>query len=136
MKILVVSHGEFAKGLCSTLDMFFSEADKNYISLSSEGVDHYATELQNYLEKTSEDVMILCDLYGGTPFNQAVNICAKLEIQDRTEIIAGVNLPMIMELYAFKDTLDIKSARAICEDSGKKGIMPYSHVSETQDDDF
>lgn len=136
MKILVVSHGDFAKGLCSTLGMFFSEHDVNYISLSSEGVEHYAKELQSYLEKIHDDIMILCDLQGGTPYNQAANICAKLQIQDKTEIVAGVNLPMMLELYPFKETIDLKSAKSICETSGKSGVASFAQVSDIQDDAF
>lgn len=136
MKILIVSHGDFAKGLCNTLSMFFGENDVDYISLSSEGVEHYVEELKDYLEGTSDDIIILCDLQGGTPFNQAVHISTKMQIQDRIEIVAGVNLPMILQLYSIKDTLDIKSAKSICEEFGKLGIVSFSNINYLQEDAF
>lgn len=136
MNILVLSHGDFAKGLCNTVNMFFSEAELKYISLSDEGVDQFSSELQNYLEKTIGEVLILCDLLGATPYNQAVSICSKLGIEERTEIVAGFNLSMVLQLYAVKESINLEKAKSICITAGKDGIGSYSQVTYMQDEVF
>lgn len=136
MNILVLSHGDLAEGLCKTVNMFFNGAKLDFISLSGEGVERFSSELCNYLEKTAGEVLILCDLLGATPFNQAVSICSKLGIKERTEIVAGVNLPMILELYAIKESIDLKEAKSICLTAGRDGIGSFSQIEYIQDEEF
>lgn len=136
MQILVITHGDFAKGLCSTLNMFFAEANVDNLCLGTGGMEQFATELEVYLKNVNEALIVLCDLQGGTPFNQTVSMREKLNLQDKVGIVAGVNLPMLLQLYALKENIDLKGALSLCEEFGKNGVVQYIPASFSQDDNF
>lgn len=79
-----------------------------------------------------EQVLILVDLWGGTPFNQSNNLIAGHE--DTWAIVAGLNLPMLIDAYASRMTME--SAQEIAKQivgSGKEGVRVYPTELEPQE---
>ena len=60
-------------------------------------------------------VVVLTDMFGGTPSNLAISIMVKVPI----EVIAGVNLPMLVELVSIKKTLNLGEAVARAQEAVK-----------------
>jgi mannose PTS system EIIA component len=71
-------------------------------------------------------VIILTDLFGGTPSNLAISL---LET-GRVEVIAGVNLPMLIRLDSARKVMDVKAAVAAARDAGRKYISVASEILE------
>ncbi len=69
-------------------------------------------------------VIILTDLFGGTPSNLAISLMKDA----RTEVIAGVNLPMLIRLDGARKTMDVKGAVAAAREAGRKYISVASEV--------
>ena len=69
-------------------------------------------------------VIILTDLFGGTPSNLA--IC--LMKSDKIEVIAGVNLPMLIRLDGARKTMDVRRAVAAAREAGRKYISVASKI--------
>jgi mannose PTS system EIIA component len=69
-------------------------------------------------------VIILTDLFGGTPSNLAISLMRSQEI----EVIAGVNLPMLIRLEGARKTLDVKQAVAAAREAGRKYISVASEI--------
>lgn len=69
-------------------------------------------------------VIILTDLFGGTPSNLALSLMKS----DRIEVIAGVNLPMLIRLEGARRTMAIKAAVAAAREAGRKYITVASEV--------
>jgi PTS system mannose-specific IIA component len=69
-------------------------------------------------------VIILTDLFGGTPSNLAISL---LET-GRVEVIAGINLPMLIRLESARQKLSIVQAVAAARDAGRKYITVASDV--------
>ena len=69
-------------------------------------------------------VVILTDLFGGTPSNLAISLMKS----DRVEVIAGVNLPMLIRLEGARKTMDLKAAIAAARDAGRKYISVASEI--------
>ena len=69
-------------------------------------------------------VIILTDMFGGTPSNLAISIMEQANI----DIIAGVNLPMLIKLASVRSTETISDAVAQAREAGQKYIMVASQV--------
>ena len=69
-------------------------------------------------------VIILTDLFGGTPSNLAISLMRSQEI----EVIAGVNLPMLIRLEGARKTLEVKQAVAAAREAGRKYISVASEI--------
>lgn len=69
-------------------------------------------------------VIMLTDLFGGTPSNLAISL---LE-QGKTEVIAGVNLPMLIRLESARKTMDLRAAVLAAKEAGQKYISVASEM--------
>jgi mannose PTS system EIIA component len=69
-------------------------------------------------------VIILTDLFGGTPSNLAISL---LET-GRVEVIAGINLPMLIRLENARRTMSVVAAVAAAREAGRKYITVASEV--------
>ena len=71
-----------------------------------------------------DGVIILTDLFGGTPSNLAISLMKS----DKIEVIAGVNLPMLIRLEGARKTMDVRSAVAAAREAGRKYISVASEI--------
>jgi PTS system mannose-specific IIA component len=71
-----------------------------------------------------EGVIILTDLFGGTPSNLAISLMKS----DKIEVIAGVNLPMLIRLDGARKTMDVRSAVTAAREAGRKYISVASEI--------
>jgi len=73
---------------------------------------------------TGSGVIVLTDMFGGTPSNLAISIMEKSSI----EVVAGVNLPMLVKLASIREKSALADAVSQARDAGQKYIMIASHV--------
>jgi PTS system mannose-specific IIA component len=71
-----------------------------------------------------QGVIILTDLFGGTPSNLAISLMKTSTV----EVIAGVNLPMLIRLEGARKNLDVKAAVAAAREAGRKYISVASEI--------
>ena len=71
-----------------------------------------------------DGVVILTDMFGGTPSNLAISVMQNREV----EVIAGVNLPMLVKLARVRGELGIKQAVKEAADAGRKYINVASEA--------
>ncbi|MCJ8157341.1 PTS sugar transporter subunit IIA [Sphingomonas sp. LaA6.9] len=69
-------------------------------------------------------VILLTDLFGGTPSNLAISLMKPGHI----EVIAGINLPMLIRLEGARRTMNVKDAVAAAREAGRKYISVASEV--------
>ena len=74
--------------------------------------------------ETGKGVIILTDLFGGTPSNLAISLMEPKQI----EVIAGVNLPMLIRLERARRTMNVVDAVAAAREAGRKYISVASEV--------
>lgn len=67
-------------------------------------------------------VIVLTDLFGGTPSNLAISMLKRGEV----EVIAGINLPMLIRLAAARKTMDVSDAVRAAQEAGRKYISVAS----------
>ena len=75
---------------------------------------------------SGEGAIILTDLFGGTPSNLAISLLDAGQV----EVIAGVNLPMLIRLESARKTMGVKEAVAAAREAGRKYISVASEVLE------
>jgi len=71
---------------------------------------------------TGSGAILLTDLFGGTPSNLAISLLEK----GRTEVIAGINLPMLIRLAGARKELDLSEAASAARDAGRTYITMAS----------
>ena len=69
-------------------------------------------------------VIVLTDLFGGTPSNMAISLMQPGKI----EVIAGINLPMLIRLEGARRTMGVRDAVAAAREAGRKYISVASEV--------
>ncbi|WP_028982688.1 mannose/fructose/sorbose PTS transporter subunit IIA [Sporolactobacillus terrae] len=123
--IILASHGNFAEGIFQSGSMIFGEQEnvKTVTLMPSEGPDDVKAKMKEAIASLNdqEEVLFLVDLWGGTPFNQ-VNSLFEAH-KDKWAIVAGMNLPMLIEAYASR--LSMNTAREIAKHilrTAKEGV--------------
>ena len=100
--IILASHGEFAEGILQSGAMIFGDQEnvKAVTLMPSEGPNDLRAKMEAAIASfdNQDEVLFLVDLWGGTPFNQANALFE--DHKDKWAIVAGLNLPMLIEAYA------------------------------------
>ncbi len=73
---------------------------------------------------SGDGVIILTDLFGGTPSNLAISLLDA----GRVEVIAGVNLPMLIRLEGARKTMNVADAVSAAREAGQKYISVASEL--------
>jgi PTS system mannose-specific IIA component len=73
---------------------------------------------------TGSGVVILTDMFGGTPSNLAISVME----QTRAEVIAGLNLPMLIKLASVRGRESLEDCVAHAQEAGRKYISVASYV--------
>lgn len=111
--IIIASHGKFAEGIFQSGSMIFGDQAnvKACTLMPSEGPEAIKAKMEEAIASfdDQEEILFLIDLWGGTPFNQASALIDGHE--DKWAIVAGLNLPMLIECYASR--LSMTSAHDI-----------------------
>lgn len=140
MNILITTHGNFASGLLDSYKMIAGETESIHtLSLDEHGIERFKNNLTEKLDSLIENgnkVLILCDLKGGSPYNES--FLYSLKNIDQVEIVTGVNLPMLIELgYMIETEKDLKKLADIAVSIGLASIERVEDsVDEDMDEDL
>ena len=106
--IILASHGGFADGIYQSGEMIFGKQENvaHVILKPDEGPDDVRAKMEKAIESfdNQDEILFLVDLWGGTPFNQANNLVE--QHKDKWAIVAGMNLPMVIEAYASRFSME------------------------------
>ncbi|MBU5592452.1 mannose/fructose/sorbose PTS transporter subunit IIA [Clostridium sp. MSJ-4] len=124
--IIIGTHGRFSEELLKTSEMIFGKQEniETVTFEPGEGSEGLVAKYEAALQKLDREkgVLFLVDLFGGSPFNAASRIAINNENMD---ILTGVNLPMLLEIYGLRETLSLEDIVSIGESSGKEGIRQF-----------
>jgi mannose PTS system EIIA component len=84
------------------------------------------TDIANAISNvdSGRGVIVLTDLFGGTPSNLAISLMKP----GKVEVIAGINLPMLIRLEGARRTMNVGDAVAAAREAGRKYISVASEV--------
>ena len=129
--IILATHGEFAEGILQSGTMIFGEQE-NVKAVTLHPSDSPESLKERMLSAIAtfdnqNEILFLVDLWGGTPFNQANTLCGE---HPNWAIVAGLNLPMLIEAYSSRLSMDSAKqvATAIIE-SAQEGIRTTVEIA-------
>jgi PTS system mannose-specific IIA component len=125
---LIVTHGRLAIELLNAAEQIIGEV--HHVAAVSLGwhddVDTAAGLIAKAIDrvKTPEGVLILTDMFGGTP----TNIASTYLDPGKVEIITGVNLPMLIKFLQLGDGKSLASAAKLIRENGQNSIYIASEL--------
>ena len=126
--VLVVTHGEVASELVKAVRRIVGEVDNlQPVSIGwDDDVEQARRQIEDCIRKVDkgEGVLILTDMFGGTPTNLSLSFLQ----QGKVEIITGVNLPMLIKFYNLKNQSDISDVAQKVREQGQKSIYVATDV--------
>ncbi|NWO00504.1 PTS mannose/fructose/sorbose transporter subunit IIAB [Tetragenococcus halophilus] len=112
--VVLISHGQIAEGVKSSLEMLIGETSQIYVVSLREDGD--ATQFENdflaIMKSLQNEVVVIADLLGGTPCNTALKYYKE---DENVTILAGMSLPLVMEA-------------ALNEEASVKDLIKASHM--------
>jgi PTS system mannose-specific IIA component len=126
--IVLVTHGRLANEFCNAL-IHVVGPQQQITSIAIGANDDMENRRQDILDavdqvESGDGVVILTDMFGGTPSNLAISIMRPGVI----EVLAGVNLPMLIKLASIRQECNIKQAIEAAKESGRKYINIASEL--------
>ena len=103
--IILAGHGDFGRGLLSAAQLIVGSTDHVLVAPLAGGItpETYSENLRALIDEAGGKVLILCDLYGGTPYNVAWTLSQRLP---RVKCLAGINLILLLEALLTNEPLD------------------------------
>ena len=126
--MVLVTHGKLAAEFLAALEHVVGKQQKAATVCIGADDDMEARRkeiLQRVKEVESGDgVVLLTDMFGGTPSNLAISVMNGGAI----EVVAGINLPMLIKLASVREVATLDQAVAQAQDAGRKYINVASRV--------
>ncbi len=133
--VIVCTHGKAGGELINSAEMIMGEQEnvRAIDFLPGEGLEDLNKKYQEAIDQlnTADGLLIFVDLVGGSPFNVAAQIALSGE---NIEVVAGVNIPMLIETLMQKDSQNLSELVHVADTSGKEGIKSLKSATEDTDD--
>lgn len=121
--LLLVSHGAIGKEMLKALDHIVGEQEQTAaISIApDDDMDACRNQILASINKvnTGDGVVLLSDMFGGTPSNLAISVMPKTN----AVVLAGFNLPVLVKLASLRKTTSLQEAVEEAASSGRKYIQ-------------
>jgi PTS system mannose-specific IIA component len=131
--VIIVTHVQLAQEFLKIAQLITSSTLDNFKTVSI-NLDDNPDEARDKLLQavkcvdTGDGVVIIVDMFGGTPSNMSLSLLAKGKI----EIVTGANLPMIIEAASKSTEVGIDELVNILTSSGKTAIRSAGEILDTK----
>jgi PTS system mannose-specific IIA component len=126
--LVLVTHGNLADEFRAALEHVVG-AQSKLATICIGPDDNMEKRRQDIVDAIStvdggKGVVLLTDMFGGTPSNLAISLLEK----DHVEVIAGINLPMLIKFSSIRETMDLQEAVLEAKEAAQKYISVASEV--------
>jgi len=134
--IVVVAHGELGDALIAATRFIFESQPKNVAAVSVD-LESKPDTLRRNIEAgiksvdRQQGIILLTDMFGGTPSNLAYSFLD----EGRVEVLAGVNLPILIKAIESRSKMELAELAAVLEKYGRQSITLASGVLKGTDRD-
>jgi len=120
--VVIVTHGHLAQAFVAAAEHVLGP-QRQMAAIAIGPEDDMATRRRDILEAVrgvddGEGVIILTDMFGGTPSNLAISVMNETKV----EVIAGVNLPMLIKLAVERERAPLAKTAALAQEAGRHYI--------------
>ena len=120
--LILVTHGRLAEEFINAMEhVVGAQGDMVAVCIGPhDDMEKRRKEIADAIRRvdSGNGAIILTDLFGGTPSNLAISIMDKAKV----EVIAGINLPMLIKLASMREKGDLKKAVESAQEAGRKYI--------------
>lgn len=120
--LVLISHGNLAHEMKATMEHVVGEQEavETVAIFPQDDMEKRRSEIIEKIDAVDkgQGVVVLTDMFGGTPSNLAISIVEKKNI----EVLAGMNLPMLIKLAQVRATASVNEAAISAQDAGRKYI--------------
>ena len=131
--MVLVTHGHLATEFRSALEHVVGpQKQLETITIGPEDdMDSRRSDIVQAVKKvdTGDGVVVLTDMFGGTPSNLAISVMNGSKI----DVVAGINLPMLIKLASVRVSSSLEDAVASAQESGRKYINVASKLLTGKD---
>jgi PTS system mannose-specific IIA component len=126
--MVLVTHGRLAEELRHALEHVVGvQRGVDTVCIGpDDDIENRRADIESCIQRcdTGDGVVLLTDMFGGTPSNLAISMMERKGV----EVIAGVNLPMLVKLAKVRSNQPLAAAVDCAQEAGKKYIAAASHV--------
>jgi len=126
--LVLVTHGHLADELIAAMEHVVGPQEKVAAICigADDDMEQHRMNILNAVKEVSSDdgVILLTDMFGGTPSNLAISVMDRANV----EVIAGVNLPMLVKFASCRDQYDLEECVTKAQEAGKKYINVASQL--------
>lgn len=126
--LVIVTHGRLGAELISALEHVVGpQVNISAVCIGpDDDMEQRRTQILDSVANAEEGngVVLLTDMFGGTPSNLAISIMDRANV----EVIAGVNLPMLIKLASVRQTESLEEAAQSAQEAGRKYINIASRL--------
>ena len=138
---IVASHGPLATALIASATMVYGELPGVYSVTLDEnaGIEGFKNEFAATLacaQKHADGVLVLCDMQSGTPWNVACHTAFSPQTTPPMAVIAGVNLPMLLQTDEIREMTDVHDAAGHLLSLTHPTLVIAAPVTLSPSDDF
>ena len=131
--MVLVTHGRLAEEFIAALEHVVGDQDRiAAICIGpDDDMEQRRKDILDSIEAvdTGDGVVLLTDMFGGTPSNLAISVMETANV----EVIAGINLPMLIKLASVRETGDLETAVNEAQTAGRKYINIASSLLKEGD---
>ncbi|PZU88130.1 MAG: PTS fructose transporter subunit IIA [Chelatococcus sp.] len=126
--LVLVTHGHLATEFRSALEHVVGP-QKNLVTIAIAPDDDMESRRRDIIAavdevETGRGVIVLTDMFGGTPSNLAISVMEP----GRIDVVAGMNLPMLIKLASVREDKSLDEAVTSAQEAGRKYITVASRV--------
>jgi PTS system mannose-specific IIA component len=126
--VVLVTHGRLASEFRSALEHVVGpQRQIEAVTIGpDDDIERCRNDIIDAVKKvdSGEGVAILTDMFGGTPSNLAISVMSRPKV----EVLAGINLPMLIKLAKVRETCPLSDAVAAAQEAGRKYCTIASRV--------
>lgn len=128
--IVVTGHGNYADGVMSAVELV-AGAPKQVCAVNfikGEGVEDLKAHMIEAIQKLeSQDIFLMVDILGGSPFNVAVQLLTE-GIGKNLSIVSGVNVASMVQAVFMRENVPFDQLAAEVTEAGKQGVVNVSDM--------
>ena len=138
--VFIVSHGMLAKGMHDAVKMLSGNESAEIQSIGLErdmGADEFADKFRELLKpvQPEDGIILFADIVGGSPLSTAANVIAEEGLLDKTLMIGGMNLALVLTGVLSKDDDDFEENLPELIDEAKSNMKVFSVEYGAENDD-
>ena len=127
--IVIVTHSQLGDALIEAAEFILGKRPEALVSVSidlNESAETLRAKIADGIKrvKSKEGVLILTDMFGGTPSNLSYSFLD----EGRIEVLSGVNLPILIQAINTREKMDLAKLGTSLEEFGKKSISLASGI--------